>query len=277
MATIPVTLVPEQTDLAFLHGRDLPQKDNLCGAFWAALVLRAAGFEDAGGEPVDQDLVALRAGTTLPVGDPATWLPKGASPRDDYRLPLPVASDPGRSGTGARALARVVDRLSGGALAAIPVAGPWTAASVVALVDEVAAVPGTTLIANVRTGRLWGSRPAPAVLFAYLAGQEVEAPPPDWDVGHFVALAGAIAGRERALVIVRDTYRSLGWQGHHLQPAEAIAGALTRGDGREGGVLCVCPAEAAPELRERLEERFELRHWKNGTPELEEESKPDDG
>jgi hypothetical protein len=47
----------------------------------------------------------------------------------------------------------------------------------------------------------------------------------------------------------------------------AFWGALDRGDGHEGGVLCVLPGEAAAELRrERSAEGFDLRDWDNGTP-----------
>jgi hypothetical protein len=42
------------------------QKDDLCGPFWAARVLRDAGIETWDGEDLDDDLVALRAGTLLP-------------------------------------------------------------------------------------------------------------------------------------------------------------------------------------------------------------------
>ena len=63
--------MPEPADLAVLHGRELPQKDQLCGAFWGALALAANGY------PADQDGVALRAGTTLAEGDPSEWLPPG--------------------------------------------------------------------------------------------------------------------------------------------------------------------------------------------------------
>ncbi|MBD0354249.1 MAG: hypothetical protein ICV58_03625, partial [Rubrobacteraceae bacterium] len=38
------------------------------------------------------------------------------------------------------------------------------------------------------------------------------------------------------------------------------------GDGREGGVLCVCDAQVAKTLAGRLGEvGFELRHWDNGS------------
>jgi hypothetical protein len=57
-----IKLVPGANDLAALHERAIPQKDQLCGPFWGALVLAVAG------QPTDQDEVALRAGTTLAEG-----------------------------------------------------------------------------------------------------------------------------------------------------------------------------------------------------------------
>src|SRR5215216_2640028 len=74
-----VRLVPGARNLAGLHERSIPQRDQLCGPFWGALVLTAAGH------PTDQDEVALRAGTTLAEGDPAGWLPPRAPPRRGLR------------------------------------------------------------------------------------------------------------------------------------------------------------------------------------------------
>ena len=257
--------VPEPADLAALHGRELPQKDQLCGAFWGALALSAAGH------PADQDGVALRAGTTLAEGDPSGWLPPGASPRTDYRMGIPVAADEPSSGTSATGVARAVEELSGGALAVVPVAGPWSAETVVSLLGVVSASvagssTGCTLVANLRTGRLWGSRPGPALLLDHLSGEPVEPPEADWDCGHFVGVAGSVVGPGGTLVIVRDTYRELGWDGYHLQPAGAMAAALARGDGKGGGVLCVCEAARAGALSGGLEEAgFEVRPWDNGS------------
>ena len=259
------SLVPEAPDLGALYERELPQKDQLCGAFWGALALSASGH------PADQDEVALRAGTTLAEGDPSEWLPPGASPRTDYRLGIPVAADEPSSGTSATGVARAVEELSGGGLAVVPVAGPWSAQTVVSLVGVVASSvagspPGCTLVANGRTGRLWGSRPGPALLLDHLSGRPVQPPEADWDCGHFVGIAGSVGGPGGALVVVRDTYRQLGWDGYHLQPAGAMAAALSRGDGKEGGVLCVCEAAAAGALARELEGAgFELRHWDNGS------------
>src|SRR5918998_4582367 len=116
-----VRLVPVARDLAALHEREMPQKDQLCGPFWGALALAAAGH------PVGQDEVALRAGTTLAEGDPAQWLPPGASPRTDYALPIPVSPDEASAGTSAPGLARGIEELSDGALRLVPVAGAGAA------------------------------------------------------------------------------------------------------------------------------------------------------
>ncbi|MEX2465199.1 MAG: hypothetical protein WD428_04900, partial [Gaiellaceae bacterium] len=128
------------------------------------------------------------------------------------------------------------------------------------------AAGGATLLANIRSGHLWGSRPDPAVLLAHLAGHPVEPPPADWDVGHYVNLVTTVRGAVGSLLIVRDSYRSLGWNGYHAQPPEAVAAALLRGDGREGGVLCICRPEDEKSLRAKLQGGYELRHWNNGTP-----------
>ena len=256
-----IKLVPGAQDLAGLHERAIPQKDQLCGPFWGALALTAAGY------PTAQDEVALRAGTTLAEGDPAQWLPPGASPRTDYSLSLPISPDEPSSGTSAPGLARSIEELSESALRVVPVAGPWSGATVVSLVDIAASeAPECTLVANLRTGRLWGSRPPARLLLDYLLGSPVEAPLPDWDCGHFLAIAASLKGPGGTLVALRDTYPQLGWGGYHLQPPRAVAAALERGDGHEGGVLCVCEASTAEAFAGKLEEAgFELRHWDNGT------------
>lgn len=257
-----VKLVPGAQDLAGLHERAIPQRDQLCGPFWGALALTAAGY------PTDQDEVALRAGTTLAKGDPAQWLPPGASPRTDYSLSLPVATDEPSGGTSASALARSIEELSGNTLRVIPIAGPWRSATVISLVEITASeAPECTLVANLRTGRLWGSRPPPRLLLDYLLGLPVEPPLPDWDCGHFLAIVATLSGPDNTLVALRDTYPELGWGGYHLQPAGAVAAALERGDEHEGGVLCVCEASAAEAFAGKLDGAgFELRHWDNGTP-----------
>ncbi|HKI05880.1 MAG TPA: hypothetical protein VKK31_28120 [Thermoanaerobaculia bacterium] len=255
-------VVPGPGDFALLHEREMPQKDQLCGAFWGALTLSAAGYRTS------QEEVALLAGTTLAEGDPTEWLPPGAAPRNDYISALPLTPGGASAGTSAAGVARGIEELSGGALSVIPVAGPWTEETVDSLIETASdSAPECVLIANLRTGRLWGSHASARLLLDHLAGRTVEPPQPDWDCGHFLSVAASIRGPGSVLVALRDTYPQLGLGGYHLQPAGALAAALERGDGLEGGVLCACDGRAAEALTARLGEGgFELRHWDNGSP-----------
>jgi hypothetical protein len=235
---------------ASLYAATLPQKDNLCGGFIGSIALGAFGVE------VDQDEVAAAAGAILPTGgDPAGWLPPGGSPRDDYRLEFERSDDEAITGISAPGLARAMTALGGGALEVTPVAGPFTAASVCELIG-IADEADAALVANVATAPFWGSRPTAEQLAAYLATGAGQGPPADWAVGHFVLLAGLLRGAGGSLVIVRDTYGSLGLDGHHVQPPGRMARAL---EGR--GVLVVCRAGATPPL-----EGFAISIWDNGTP-----------
>ena len=123
--------------LARLHAEALPQKDEFCGPFWGALALRAFGVDRIGDEPVDQDLVAREAMTTLWRDDPFESLPPGEQPRVDYRLELPPADTAAAAGTNAPSLARAIERLSDGSLAVVPVAAPWSGPSVATLLEAV--------------------------------------------------------------------------------------------------------------------------------------------
>jgi hypothetical protein len=254
-STTVVTDWAERT--AELHRVMMPQKDNLCGAFWGALVLTAAGLDG-----VDQDLVALESGTLLPEGGEPPPL-RGVPSRLDYRLDLPLASKR-ESGTSGRGLAIAIERLSGGRLAALPVAGPWTAETVADLVSLDAQMP---LIANIDTGALWGASADRGQLRRHLDTGSDDGPAADWSVGHFTNPVAIQRGMRGAIVTVRDTYPALGG-GVHLQPASRFAAALRRDDRREGGVLCVCDAGRAAGLERDLVARgLQVRHWDNGTPE----------
>jgi len=234
-------------------GADDQQKDNLCGPFHAARLLRELGITEWEGEALDQDLVALRAGTVLPEHEVGPQVPPGAVNRRDYGFELPRA-DQARSGTSAAGLADALSELSGGQLVSVPVSGTWTAAAVERLVSEGRAI-GARLIANLRTGLLWGSRPPVDALLGALAGRApADAPAPDWDVGHFIELVQVVHGPGGALLIVQDSYPTLGWNGTHLQPPTAVAAALARGDGRAGGVLAIVGPDAAAPVEDLVAE-----------------------
>jgi hypothetical protein len=202
----------------------------------------------------------------LPGGDPSTTRP--GAPQADYRV-LYAAASAEEAGTSAAGLVEAVARVSGGRRALVPLRAAWVQERVLAVLDLCRANPRWEAlpIANVRTGRFWGSRLALADALAWLAGDDIEASRPDWDVGHFVNLAGTWDGPSRSLVIVRDSYPRFGWDAHHLQPPEALAAALRRNDGHEGGIgLYVADEDAAEVERFAKDRDFDVEVWDNGTP-----------
>jgi hypothetical protein len=234
-------------------GADVQQKDNLCGPFCVARILN-----------LDQDAVAVAAGTRLPHPSPHPSVPRGAQSFTDYRCELPLASER-ESGTSAQGLLRAIDTMSDGAMKGVPIRGQWSAGRVEALVDQAPAA-GARLLANVRTGSLWGSHPTAEQLLAELGGEEVAGPRADWDVGHYVELTMLVSGHRGSLVVVHDTYPSLGLDGYHLQPPRAVAAALLRGDGREGGVIAVVRAGQTEAIEAMARELgLEVGAWDNGS------------
>jgi hypothetical protein len=291
--SLELTLLPGARALLDLHARDLPQRDDLCGAFCVSLALRAAlavspGVDQDAVSPevdqdavspgvdqdagaVDQDAVALAAGTVISREPDPSILPAGETGRRDYRLSLPSIEDSALSGTTAAGLIAAVDRLTDKRLAAIPYAGPWTPATLDGLFDLLAARPGpAAMVANLATRHLWGSHPHPDSLLAYLLDGPTDGPPPDWDVGHFVCVVGRVDGPRGSLYAVADTYPSLGSAGVHVQPRERLAAAIDRRDKPAGGVLAVVAAADAPAVRAGAAELGLVEGvWDNGTPESE--------
>lgn len=244
----------------------LQQKDNLCGPFQAARVLREAGIVSWNGEELDQDVIALASGTVLPEVEEGPQVPPGAVNFRDYRFELPRAA-PAEAGTSAAGLAEAIEQAAAGALRCVPLRGAWTAAAVERLVDETPSLGGARVLANLSTAPLWGSRPPLEALLAHLDGEAVDpAPAPDWQVGHFVELSRILRGRAGSLVLVVDSYPSLGWMARHLQPPEAVAAAINRDDGREGGVLVVAPPANADDVVSLAAELgLDIGLWDNGT------------
>ena len=100
-----------------LHAAELPQKDELCGCFWATLALRLHGEG-----PVEQDDVALLAGSAITSHGHQHVLPLGQAGRNDFRVELPVTEDDVASGTSAHGVVRAIAEMAAGRLAALPVA-----------------------------------------------------------------------------------------------------------------------------------------------------------
>jgi hypothetical protein len=268
-AALELTLLAGARTLLRAHARELPQRDDQCGAFCAALALEAAGLRsDDDGEPLDQDAVARTAGTLVSrVADPAA-LPAGESGRRDYRIAPALIDDPSLSGTTCAGVVGALERLSGGRLTPIPLLGPWSAATLDGLFELVAELERpVTLIANVATRELWAAGARLDQLLDYVLDGTDDAPPPDWDVGHFVCVAGRTSGPGGNLYCVLDTYPSLGRGGVHMQPRERLALALARRGMAPGGMLAVVAAEDAAAVRAGCAQLGLAEGvWDNGTP-----------
>jgi hypothetical protein len=259
---LSVQLLPEMTRIAEAHHLAGQQHDNLCGAYWAAIFLRSRGFS------YTPEQVAQLAGTVLPIGDPLTCIPKGATPRQDYHLPLPTTEQNEQAGTSVGGLMAAIEQLSAGAYCLVPVQAKWSVERIHAMMavcenEDWQLVP----LCNLRTNHLWGGQLSVSQAIAYLNGDQSTPPSADWQVGHFLVLAGTVIGKERSLMLACDTYPMLGWQGYHLQPAKAIAQALNRGDGNQGGILLFAAQQHKTAIAQELQEQgFTIEPWDNGSP-----------
>jgi hypothetical protein len=264
---LKLELLPGARALLAAHARELPQRDDLCGAFCGALALSAAGIVSDAEEALDQDAVALAAGSVVSSLADASTLPAGELGRRDYRLTLPRVDDPEVSGTTAAGMVAAVKQLSDGRLEAIPFVGPWSAKALGGLFDVAATLEHpVTLIANLATRHLWGAHARPDQLLDYLFAGQQAGPPPDWDVGHFACVFGRVSGPAGNLYGLADTYPSLGDRGVHLQPHERLTQALERPDMPQGGMLVVASREEADMLRSAADELgLQEGIWDNGS------------
>lgn len=260
-------LLPGAAALLRCHARELPQRDDLCGAFCGALALNAAGIEGTETDPLDQDAVGIAAGSIVSGARDPDTLPGGETGRRDYRLEIPTIEDSEVSGTTAAGVVAAVAELGAGAVETIPWSGPWTAARLDGVFDLAAGLEKpVTLIANLATHHLWGGQPTPTQKLDYLLEGSDTGPPPDWDVGHFVCVVARTSGPGGNLYTVADTYPALGNNGIHLQPRERLAHAIDRPDKPSGGIVAVVAAGEAGQLRAGAA-KLGLREglWDNGT------------
>jgi hypothetical protein len=262
-------------DLAAVHAvRDaaVNQRDNLCGCFWAWVALRA--FD--GSNLPDEEDVALAAGCVVPIGrtDPTVSLPwkgDGVTASWPYRLPLPTSADDKMIGASAFGLVRAVDVLSDGRLVALPYrADRWTASLVQELISRLIGLGSLPIlaVANVATEHFIGSKlSAENIVDHLVTGRALPEVEPDWRVGHFCSLAGVLRGSAAELVVIRDTYRAMGWRGHHVQTYASLGSALDRDGTGAGGVLLITTLADADAVRVAVDKLPLLDElWDNGSP-----------
>jgi hypothetical protein len=270
------------------------QKDMVCGAYALTYLLHAYGQTEQEGTPVTVDAVAAAAGTALEPQNQTRLdavreaVDRGEIPPDraetwylhDYfTFDLAVADDEG--GTSPHGIVVACEAASDGSLTAVPV--PICRGDDVQLTadrfDELlTAVCGGSLHAQVILNYNLRHTLAPASLLGHKYNllalltrwDDIEYfRRLDWDVGHFTTLAGRLTrtSSETRYLLVRDSYRTLGWQGYHLQPESVIHAGLVRADDdRDGGLLLVTPTAALKETLAWLDERdLVTEAWDNGS------------
>jgi len=258
-----IRLLPGVSHISQEHQQAGQQPDNLCGPYWVAILLRSYGIS------VSPEHIAQHSGTVLPIGEPSTWLPDGAVSRQDYNILLPTTHCLEDAGTSAQGLIHAVGEISADAYTLLPVQTEWTADRLFHLIQLCQDHPHWQAIplCNLKTGQLWGANLRIADALDYLNGHSISPPAPDWNVGHFLVLAGSITGSVNTLLWLGDTYPHLGWQGYHLQPAAAIAQALNRGDGHGGGILLFIASRDRTQVEQQLQAKaFQIAVWDNGSP-----------
>ena len=264
MSDFQIKLLPGAELILAEHAVELPQKNELCGAFWITLALRALASVK-----VEQDHVGKAAHSILSTVQTNESLPPGDLGRNDYILELPRIDDSDLAGTSPDGLAKATDDLAGEKLVSIPLTGAWTGEIIEALVQGLFDLNEPCLfIANSATRFLWGGKPNPAQVFSYLSGQDPLAPAADWNVGHYIAVVGQVVGSKRKMAVCADTYRTIGWQGTHLQPFDRIADSLRRDDSEFSGGAFIVVSPSAKEQVLKIANGLNLRSelWDNGTP-----------
>lgn len=255
-----VQLLPGMVKLVEAHRLAGQQHDNLCGAYWGAIFLRSHGFD------YTSEQVAQLAGTVLPIADSAC-IPNGAISHQEYGVTLPTTTQIEEAGTSVSGLMSAIEQLAQ-AYCLIPVQAEWTVEQVWRIIAVCENHPNWNLVpmCNLRTGHLWGSHLAISDAIAYLNGDSVSPSAADWNVGHFLLLAGTVKGK-RALILACDTYPMFGWQGYHLQSPDAIVQALNRGDGYAGGILLFVAVQHKVAIEQELSaQNFTIAAWDNGSP-----------
>lgn len=270
------------------------QRDMVCGAYTLTYLLRAYGITHYDNNQLTVDDVAALAGTGLeernqrrqnairdqiedgkiPASRAKQWYPSEYLER---RLQTVETG-----GTSVKGVVKACERASDGLVSAIPV--PSIIDGEVQLTRDRFETIVRAFLADKIPGQLMANYNmshtfAPASLlghkynFTSLFTQWDNIDyfrTMDWDIGHFTSIAGIISreGYEQQYLVIRDSYKTFGWNGYHLQPLSLICdGVVREEDHRDGGLIIVVPNSATDTVMEFLEEiNMKTGLWDNGSP-----------
>jgi len=272
------------------------QKDMVCGPYTLTYLLRAYGFKEFNDVSVTVDSVAAAAGTAIEEhnesrhaavedniidGDLMEERARTWSLHDYYEYKLGVAENGGCSPKG---LVTACELITDKRVTAVSIpatidgsvqltADGFDAVLSAALYDSL----GAQLIFNYNlrhtlapTGLL-GHKYNPLALLIHWDDPEYFRTL-DWDVGHFTSFAGRVrhADSDHRYLLIRDSYRTFGWEGYHLQPESYLRRGLIRPeDDRNGGVFLLCPTDRVDQLESYFDDHdLTTDLWDNGSPYL---------
>lgn len=275
-----------------VHGeyvKELDQKENLCGAFSAAYILRGLGYKTYKNEMIDQDYIAYLARVNVEsshleilrrLKKEMAGLPRGEAEElaRKYRNiwykfdALPTSQKPQELGASPEGIIHAIHEVTMSKLRAIPVKTcsktegnllSEEKMNVFLNIMRRAEEYKAQFILNLNTRYLLDSEKVSRLSERLLLREEFEKIFRE-SVGHYVGCAGLIQVDNEALIIIRETYRKYGV---HLQPAEYVRRALLREDGREGGIIIIAPRDEEGKLRNALlSNDFRIELWDNGSP-----------
>ena len=192
----------------------------------------------------------MAAGCVVPAGetDPAfiacPWGGAGVTASWPYRLPLPTSSDEAAIGTSAHGVVRAVEALSEGRLVALPFrAERWRRPRSPRRSSPAVGLARCRCCRSPTSPRSTSSA-RPFRLRIGVFGHLLHGVPASHRrtglAGWPLLLAGRmLSGPAAELVVVRDTYRAMGWRGHHVQTYQSLAAALERDGTGAGGLLLI--------------------------------------
>mgnify|MGYP001772574160 FL=1 len=272
------------------------QKEETCGVYALTYILRGLGYRRYNDIDIDEDYLSYLAKTRISQEeenlrkDVLVKILYGElnikEAKEKYykilrKYELPITNNPVELGTSAEGVKYALEFVTNGELIGIPIPSRhgddvyFTEDKFSRLVDILINNIDKwkyQAILNLQTKKLVNMISPFHDIFLTLFSKDplMSIGPSPWQVGHFVSLAGFIRVYDeevRTYFLIRDSYKSAGYMGYHVQPINAVREALVRDDGREGGILLIVRREIAGEVEREIKSiGLPIGLWDNGTP-----------